>query len=374
MATAERYTLINGSTLWRVRYRIDGRSTSKRGFTTRRDALAHGAEIEVRKARGTYTAPTDGRATIGDLGPAWLSQQGHQKPSSLRVLEVALRLQVLPTWQSVRIGTIKPSAVRSWVAKLSAHYSPTIVIRAHGILTGILDDAVGDRLIPSNPARGVKLPPKRRKPQVYLSHDQVWALADAAGDHAALILTLAYTGLRWGEAAALRVGDLDLLRRRVTVNENVVRVGGQIIIGTPKSNRARTVPFPAALVELLARQCEDKARRDLLFPAGHGGYLQQANSTRGWFPAAVTRSAVPRVTPHDLRHTAASLAVSAGANVKAVQAMLGHASAAMTLDVYADLFSDDLDRVAERLDQAIRERPQGQNVSTGVSTNRARAL
>lgn len=61
---------------------------------------------------------------------------------------------------------------------------------------------------------------------------------------------------------------------------------------------------------------------------------------------------LPRLTPHDLRHTAASLAVSAGANVKAVQKMLGHASAAMTLDVYADLFDDDLDAVAVALDHA----------------------
>ncbi len=67
---------------------------------------------------------------------------------------------------------------------------------------------------------------------------------------------------------------------------------------------------------------------------------------------AVTTSGVPRVTAHDLRHTAASLAVSAGANVKAVQRMLGHASAAMTLDIYADLFDDDLEAVATELDAA----------------------
>lgn len=61
------------------------------------------------------------------------------------------------------------------------------------------------------------------------------------------------------------------------------------------------------------------------------------------------------MTPHDLRHTAASLAISSGANVKAVQRMLGHASAAMTLDTYADLFDDDLDAVAERLASAARD-------------------
>ncbi|WP_246528063.1 tyrosine-type recombinase/integrase [Pseudarthrobacter albicanus] len=78
-------------------------------------------------------------------------------------------------------------------------------------------------------------------------------------------------------------------------------------------------------------------------------------TTGGWFAGAAKRSRVPRVTPHDLRHTAASFAVSAGANVKAVQRMLGHSSAAMTLDIYADLFDDDLDRVADALDQAVSQ-------------------
>ena len=83
-------------------------------------------------------------------------------------------------------------------------------------------------------------------------------------------------------------------------------------------------------------------------------------ATTGWFNSAVRAAQAkapadepfPQVTPHDLRHTAASLAISAGANVKAVQRMLGHASAAMTLDTYADLFDDDLGAVAEALDKA----------------------
>ncbi len=72
-----------------------------------------------------------------------------------------------------------------------------------------------------------------------------------------------------------------------------------------------------------------------------------------WPENEVQRSGVPRITARGLRHTAASLAVSAGANVKAVQKMLGHASAAMTLDVYADLFDDDLEAVAVALDHAV---------------------
>jgi integrase len=107
----------------------------------------------------------------------------------------------------------------------------------------------------------------------------------------------------------------------------------------------------------LARQCEGKDRDDLLFPGdGDGGHLRRPHPVSGWFAKAVTASGIPRATPHDLRHTAASLAVSAGANVKAVQKMLRHASAAMTLDVYADLFDDDLEAVATALDQARQKK------------------
>ena len=85
--------------------------------------------------------------------------------------------------------------------------------------------------------------------------------------------------------------------------------------------------------------------------------MRSPDTRRGWFVSAVRKSQVvdstfPRMTLHDLRHTAASLAISARANVKAIQRMLGHASAAMTLDTYADLFDDDLDSVADALDDA----------------------
>ena len=87
-------------------------------------------------------------------------------------------------------------------------------------------------------------------------------------------------------------------------------------------------------------------------------HMKKESGERSWFATAVRRAqsvepSIPRLTPHDLRHTAASLAISSGANVKAVQRMLGHASAAMTLDTYADLFDDDLDSVASKLNAAM---------------------
>lgn len=78
----------------------------------------------------------------------------------------------------------------------------------------------------------------------------------------------------------------------------------------------------------------------------------QLAANYSWFASALDAAGAPRITPHDLRHTAASFAVSAGANVKAVQRMLGHASAAMTLDTYAELFDKDLDAVGDALDGA----------------------
>ena len=89
-------------------------------------------------------------------------------------------------------------------------------------------------------------------------------------------------------------------------------------------------------------------------PPPNGAPLRNRNARRDWFDPRPRRIGEPGLTPHELRHTAASLAVSAGANVKAVQRMLGHASAALTLDRYADLFDDDLDAVADRLDAVAR--------------------
>jgi hypothetical protein len=96
-----------------------------------------------------------------------------------------------------------------------------------------------------------------------------------------------------------------------------------------------------------------KAPGDLVFTAPEGGVLRNTNFRPRFFDPAAEKAGLPGLTPHELRHTAASLAVAAGANVKAVQQMLGHASAAMTLDVYAGLFADDLDQVADQLDRAF---------------------
>jgi integrase len=356
MATVSSYETAGGRR-WRVRYRKPDRSqTDKRGFLTKRKAEAFAATVEVSKSRGEFIDPSESRTLVGELGREWLATQTHTKPSTARSNESSWRVHVEPLWGDRRVGEIRHSEIQSWVTELAAAKSPTTVKRAHGILASILDRAARDRRILANPARGVNLPRKRARKHVYLSHQQVALLAEAAGTNGTLVRFLAYTGLRWGEVAGLRVGDLDMLRRRAKVTENAVMVGGAIVVGTPKNHRARSVPFPPSLTEPLAALCVGKSRADLLF-GNPGEHLRPPDSRRGWFASAVRRCQgvdpeFERVTPHDLRHTTASLAVSAGANVKAVQRMLGHASATMTLDTYADLFEDDLDAVATALDAA----------------------
>jgi integrase len=201
------------------------------------------------------------------------------------------------------------------------------------------------------------LPPVVKRQNVYLTGAQLHALARESGRYGSLVLLLGTARLRWAEAAALRVSDIDFLRRRIELHRNAVTVGGRAVVGTLKSGKARTVPLAGFVVDELTATCVGKDRDELIWPSATGGYLQPPG-TESWLAGAVARCqqadpTFPRITAHALRHTAASLAISAGANVKVVQRMLGHASAAMTLDVYADLFDDDLTGVAERLDEIV---------------------
>lgn len=97
----------------------------------------------------------------------------------------------------------------------------------------------------------------------------------------------------------------------------------------------------------------------------------RATAARSWCKTALAEAGLVPMTLHDLRHTAASMSISTGANVKAVQRMLGHASAAMALDIDADLFDDDLNAVSDRLDQAYERSAVGK---PRVETNLNRAI
>lgn len=341
---------------WRARYRDSAAKEHARHFARKVDAQAWLDGVTTAVQTGAYVDPARSRMTVGALAGQWINGKVNLKASTYALYESILSTHVLPRWRDVPLTRVEHGDVQAWVAGLvAAGLSPSHVRDVVGVLSGALGLAVRDRRLPSNPALGVDLPRIKKRRRRYLTASQVEQLADAAGTHGRpVILVLAYCGLRWCELAALRVGCIDFLRRRLVVAEAMTEVHGRLVWGTPKSHEARSVPVPRILIDDLAAQVEGKRRDDLVFTTVTGAPLRNRNARRSWFDDAATAIREPGLTPHELRHTAASLAVSAGANVKAVQAMLGHASAAMTLDTYADLFDDDLDAVADRLDTVVR--------------------
>jgi integrase len=345
MATIEPYQTRSGAQLYAVRYRKpDNKQTWKRGFRTKRDARMFEATVEVSKAKGEYVAPKLGRVTVGELADRWLTRkQKATAPSHYRMLASAWRVHVQPHWGKVAVADVDLLAVEEWItAMVTNGAGPTTVLRAYGVLSGILADAVKGKRLAANPAKGVEnLPRKTSRRHVYLSSDDVHRLADESGEHRALVLTLAYTGIRWGEAIALKVRDVEFLRRRLNVSENAVQLGVDHAVGPTKGRKARSVPVPEFVLDELSVQCRGKALGDLVFSQGTD-YLPRPKSDGGWFAGAVKRAKVQKITPHDL-----------------LQRMLGHTSAKVTLDTYADLFDTDLDAVAERLEAlAAKTSPQ----------------
>lgn len=356
---------------WRARYvDADGREVAK-GFTRKVDATQWLESITSTIVTGTYVAPNAGIVCVGEIHDQWLKTQAHVKDSTKAARASAWSVHVRDRWANVAVADVQTSAVRAWVDKLHRPESdggvgaeaPTIE-NALGVLRMVLALAVEDRRIPRNPCDGVKAPRRKHSVRAYLTHQQVAELAAAMDRDALVVMFLAYTGLRYGEMAALRVRDFDMLRRRVNIRESVTEVAGKLTWSTPKNHERRSVPFPRFLVDDLAARMQGKGREDLVFSAPAGGVLRIATFRTRVFNKAVDKlrgidddgeatTDWPRPTLHDLRHTAASLAISAGANVKAVQTMLGHKSAALTLDTYADLFPDDLEAVADAFDAAV---------------------
>lgn len=349
MASIKKYDTAKG-TRWRVDYvKPDGKNTSKRGFLRKTDAQAWAENNAVSIRTGTWTNPTLGRATINDLWQTWYDSQLHLKPSSLRVIESSWRTHVQPQWGTYHTDTIAPSETQAWVNKLAKTRSATIVHRALGILRSILDDAIRDHRITENPCNGIRLPSRSRKKDTTLTRKQVELLINNCQRYKSLVAFLAYTGARWGEAVALTVGDIDTGTSRALINKSASTVSGRVVVGETKTSQTRAIAIPAPAMKLLIPELRDKLPTALVWTNASGVYITSP-SRRSWWHSAVDRCReddedFPEVTPHDLRHAAASMLISMGASVVVVQRQLGHASAKMTLDRYSHLFDADLDEI-----------------------------
>jgi integrase len=342
---------------WRARYYgPDGRQRNK-SFKRKSDAERWLSQQRAFMARGDWTDPALGRITFGEYALAWLDSRADLKPKTRHQYDWLLTLYILPTWRTVPLDRITFEGLTQWIAQLSlSDLGPSGIRQSVFVVSAALDHAVRSGRIRANPARGLGLPRPQRRDYVYLTHAQVLALATAAGSWRLLVLVLAYTGLRWGEATALRVCDIDLDRRRIYVRRAFSDVGGRVVLGTPKSHQSRTVSIPRFVADELAAAVDGKHPDDLVFTVPSGGVVRLPNWRRATFVPARNRAGLSeRFRIHDLRHTAASLMIQAGYPPKMLQEIMGHASITTTLDLYGHLYPGEMDRYADRLDSAAGE-------------------
>lgn len=336
---------------WPARYRDSGGREHSRHFKRKVDAQRWLDEVTTAVTTGMYVDPGRSRITVGEWSRRWLETKVDLKPSTRARYEGLLRVNVLPRWGEIRLADVTHEGVAAWIADLTASgLSAATVRQVHRVLSLTFSLAVRDGRLARNLADHVPLPRAAKHEKVFLTVDQVEQVADAAGEYRLVILFLAYTGLRFGELSALRVRRLDLMRRRAEIVEAVAEVGGRAVFSTPKSHQVRSVPIPRFLVDELAQHVAGQNPDDFVFTSPRGGLLRLQNFRHTVFDRAARTAALERLTPHGLRHTAASLAITSGADVKVVEQMLGHASATMTLDLYGHLYGDRLDEVADRMD------------------------
>ncbi len=344
--------------------------------------------IEDAKLRGAYVDPAAGRIAFGPWAERWWASTAALKPSTRRDYRVLLDHQVLPRFGAGSLAAIDTLAVREWFSDLVAGdpvarppRRPIGVKRARkalGVLALVLGAAVEGKRLATNPAAGLRrLPRAQRREMAFLSAPQVEVLAEAVrAPYGTLLRFAAYTGLRPCELVALRVRQLNLLRGEVRVAEAAPEVKGHLEWGGVKTYEARTIHLPRWLTTELGGYLagRPRGRDDLVFTAVRGGPLRESKWVPSVFkPAVVAANAAIAAMPadgrpdelpadlrfYDLRHTAASLLIREGASVKAVQKHMGHATAAITLDTYGHLYSDELPDLAERLERLHAEAVAG---------------
>ena len=346
---------------WRARMvGADGRERSK-SFDRRIDAERWLVSAESSKQRGDWVDPSLGRTTFGEWAERWLESKRSLKPKTRYGYRGLLDSRILPTFGRIALSRLERLDVERWVSAMVAEgLSASRIRQAFNVLAAALDAAVVNGYLARNVARGVELPRMHTPERRFLTPVQVAALADAVSQrYRALILTLTYGGLRWGEAVALRRRRVDLLRGRLEVAEAATEVGGGLEWGSPKTHQVGSVTVPRCVAEALAEHLETYVAENpeaLVFTEPEGEPLRHGRFLRGPWRQALRAARLPgALTPHERRHSCAALLIAQGADPKAIQAQLRHSSIQVTFDVYGHLFPGHLDEVMGRLDAAFRD-------------------
>lgn len=339
----------------------------------RRDVLAQLAQARARLADD---APVrDARTTVAALVGDWTVRTlpaSRRRASTRENYATIARTHLVPApFGALTLDRLRPSDVEALLTcKREQGLSPSTVRTIYTVCRAVLDVAVRDGLVRRNAAAAVRRPSLSRVEARFLSPADVGRLLAAArGQRPAypLMVLLLGTGLRRGEALGLHWRDVDTEARVARVRCTLARVGGALTFADPKTTRAaRVVPLPGPVVgALVQHRAEQAAERraasgwapwpgheDLVFTTAHGTPVDPRNAARG-FARIASSAGLDGVSLHTLRHTAAAALIGSGAHLKVVQELLGHASFAVTADVYAHAAAEARREAADRLGAAF---------------------
>jgi integrase len=303
-------------------------------FETKLDASSWLAAQARLVEAGAWTPPTriDATATVRDYAERFLAERD-LRPRTRAHYRWLFESYIEPRLGGVRIGELTPALVRSWHAR-TAPERPTTRAQAYGLLRTILGTAVVDGIIASNPCviRGAGNA-KRATTTKPATPAEIAVMAETiAPRYRAGLLLAAWCGLRFGELAELRRGDVDIEAGTVTIARAVTRVDGETIIGPPKSDAGRrTVVMPAHVTAAVAEHLErfvGASESALVLPAAGDAtaHLAPASLYRVFYRAREAAGR-PDLRWHDLRHSALTLAAQTGATLADLMARAGHSTA-----------------------------------------------
>ena len=308
--------------------------------------------------------------SFGDWLTYWYKNHSKPKirPTTQETYESRIRLHIIPEIGSIPLnkltqndlqqfyGRLKKSGRKRFTDKYGEGLSDRMVRMCHATCRSALEKAVQDELIRVNPAIGCKLPPKKAREMQVLTREELQRFliqAKFEGYYEVFLLDLA-TGLRRGELMALQWDDLNFKTGVLNVNKQVYDVRGQLQISTPKTkNSVRKIVLPPAVVEVL-REYKETVDFRWMFPSP---VKEDCPITPGVvrrrLQLILEHAGCKHVRFHDLRHTFATLALENGMDVKTLSAMLGHVSAATTLDIYTHITGDMQRAAAASIDRSI---------------------
>ena len=349
--------LPSGTVTWRAKVFFERRVIAQKSFPRRVDARRWEADQLSKLQSGTWIDPARGRVTFAALAAEWQDSREHLAVRSQETTRFLLDSYVLPVLGPLPIAAISATDVeRAMTAMTTRGLATATRRRALSMMRLVLDYAIRDRRLNVNVARSLSLPrgTTKREPH-WLRPEQLGRLVMAVPELCQpVVLFLGLTGCRFSEMAALRVDDVVQTPHGLGVRVHRAatqskRTSGAVF-GPTKTHQSRTVPVPAALDAYVRERVATTAPGGYLFPSPTGGVWTNTNfRARSRWMDATKAAGVEGTTIHDLRHTAASLLIAAGADVKAVQVILGHSTATMTMDLYGHLFSEATWQAMERL-------------------------